>query len=387
MSAPTSASKRTASPGAKSAPAARNTPSTPKSPGESSPKSAPANLEGKNLSRHSQMTALFASLPALFFVWYAASVFCTTLSKILVRDIFPSAYWLTFTQFCVATVVANCVVRGLHGKAPTAIPIGGKMWRDLMVLSGVFAFGMVALNKGYEFMHVSLVETLRATEPVVSAMMASALLPAEMPSTRQCFCLLPVVFGACMSSYGNADFNTWGFLWVLSSNFCFCLRTIQYKQARKKHGLDDYTLFYHICRFGILYQFLFGVIGDSAGLVKLVTTMSNVTMDSALTSHAVWLCATIFFNGLFYYTYLQFSWVILMKVKVVTHAVGNCMRRPVVLICNVFYFKNTITAINGLGIFCAFIGVLMYTHFKAAVGSPAPSNTKTEQETESSKTR
>jgi len=333
-----------------------------------------------------QTKNVFASLPVLFFVWYATSVFCTTLSKILVRDIFPSAYWLTFTQFCVATVVGNCVVRCLTGKAPTAIT-GKKMWQDLMVLSAVFAFGMVALNKGYEFMHVSLVETLRATEPVVSAILVSVLLPADVPNRLQCCCLLPVVFGACMSSFGNTDFNPFGFLWVLSSNFCFCLRTIQYKQARKEHGMDDYTLFYHICRLGILYQFLFGIIGDSAGLVKLVSTLSNVTIDSSLPSYALWLCATIFFNGLFYYTYLQFSWVILMRVKVVTHAVGNCMRRPVVLICNVLYFRNTITLINGLGIFCAFIGVLSYTHCKGAGGSPAASNKKTEEEAESSKNR
>jgi hypothetical protein len=51
------------------------------------------------------------------------------------------------------------------------------------------------------------------------------------------------------------------------------------------------------------------------------------------------------------------------------------------------YFRNTITFINGLGIFCAFIGVLLYTHFKGAGGSPAASSKKTEEEAESSKNR
>lgn len=311
------------------------------------------------------MQKVFSSLPFLFFSWYASSVLCTTISKVLVRDVFPSAYWLTFTQFCVATVVGYTVVRVVDGNAPVEVPFLTPMWREFMALAGVFAFGMVALNKGYENMHVSLVETLRATEPVVSAAMTSLLLPAEMPSAVQCLCLVPIVFGACLSSFGSSDFNTLGLVWVLASNVCFCLRTIQYKQASRKYKMNDWNLFFHICRLGILFQFLFGIIGDLPGLQAGLSTLAMAATNNPLSIEKLQLFAMIIFNGIFYYTYLQFSWVILMRVQVVTHAVGNCMRRPVVLVCNVLYFKNPVTLQNAAGILCAFVGVLLFTSIKS----------------------
>jgi len=94
-------------------------------------------------------------------------VLCTALSKVLVRDIFPSACWLSLAQFAVTTCLGQAVVRRLTGAAPdplsartNALGKGSTVRWDLWKLSFTFSFGMLALNKGYEHMHVSLVETL-----------------------------------------------------------------------------------------------------------------------------------------------------------------------------------------------------------------------------------
>eukprot|EP00416_Gambierdiscus_australes_P024524 CAMPEP_0171060680 /NCGR_PEP_ID=MMETSP0766_2-20121228/3980_1 /TAXON_ID=439317 /ORGANISM="Gambierdiscus australes, Strain CAWD 149" /LENGTH=314 /DNA_ID=CAMNT_0011516283 /DNA_START=71 /DNA_END=1015 /DNA_ORIENTATION=- len=301
-------------------------------------------------------------LPLLFLAWYASSVVCTTLSKVLVHDAFPSAYWLSLAQFIVASGVGSVAVRIANGAPPAALPAGpaGKhVRRDVWALSIIFSFGMLALNKGYENMHVSLVETLRATEPVVSACLAAALMPAEAPNLAQVSALLPIVLGACLSSFGSADFTILGLMWVVASNFCFCLRTIQYKQVRRRHQLDEWTLFYHICRMGAVCQLIYALVGDAAGL--------RVLLSGDIWSLPV--VALTLANGFLYYTYLQCSWVILMRVAVVTHAVGNSMRRPVVLVCNVIYFGNHVNAVNALGICMAFAGVLVYSQLKATDGS------------------
>jgi len=306
-------------------------------------------------------------LGALFFAWYASSVVCTALSKVLVQNVFPSAYWLSFSQFVVATFIGNLVVRRMHGKPPQGLQAGEagrRMRRDVWALSVVFSFGMLALNKGYEYMHVSLVETLRATEPVVSATLAWFLLPAEAPSAVQLLTLMPVVLGACCSSLGSSDFNGLGLFWVVISNFCFCLRTIQYKKVRKEYGFDDWSLFYHICRMGSVCQLIYALVGDSAGLHEGLGALYVAVGDTSPLSWARVL-AMVLLNGAMYYTYLQFSWVILMRVSVVTHAVGNSMRRPVVLICNVLYFRNEISLVNATGILLAFTGVVMYSRAKA----------------------
>mmetsp|Transcript_71921 Transcript_71921/g.214648 ORF Transcript_71921/g.214648 Transcript_71921/m.214648 type:complete len:315 (+) Transcript_71921:52-996(+) len=303
-------------------------------------------------------------LPALFAAWYGASVICTGLSKVLVQRLFPSAYWLSLAQFLVATSVANSVVRWVQGGTrPQPIEVGPgfrKVRRDVWTLSITFSFGMLALNKGYEHMHVSLVETLRATEPVVSAALASLLLPQEAPSAAQVLSLTPIVLGACCSSLGSADFTLFGLLWVAVSNICFCLRTIQYKRVRKEHGFDDWNLFYHICRMGSLCQLIYALIGDPEGLWALLEKVSASSLETRFVDLAL-----VALNGAMYYSYLQLSWVILMRVAVVTHAVGNSMRRPVVLVCNVLYFRNEISVVNAAGILLAFSGVVLYSRLKA----------------------
>mmetsp|Transcript_18229 Transcript_18229/g.53118 ORF Transcript_18229/g.53118 Transcript_18229/m.53118 type:complete len:309 (-) Transcript_18229:85-1011(-) len=295
-------------------------------------------------------------LPVLFFAWYGASVLCTATSKVLVVQTFPSAYWLSFAQFVVASGVGYAATWIAEGSAPMAIPAGrtGRpMRRDLWALSLVFSFGMLALNRGYEQMHVSLVETLRATEPVVSALLAMVLLPADSPTARQAAALLPVVSGAVLSSLGAADFTARGLLWVTASNLCFCLRTIQYKEAKRKHGLSEWTLFYYVLRLGSCCQLLYALLGDPAGLHSL----GEVVRPAAL--------PLVLLNGLLYYIYLQCSWLVLVRVPVVTHAVANAMRRPVVLLGNVLYFRNEISPTNALGICTALGGVLLYTRARS----------------------
>jgi len=307
-------------------------------------------------------------LGALFFTWYAASVICTAGSKVLIRSVFPSAYWLSLAQFVVAALLGNLVVRLVHGKPPRGLQAGKagrRMRRDMWALSATFSFGMLALNKGYECMHVSLVETLRATEPVVSAALVWYQKPEKAPSAGQLMTLVPIVLGACCSSFGASDFNVPGLLWVAVSNLCFCQRTIQYTDARNNYGLDSETLFYHICRLGSVCQLFYALVGDYGGLTAGVEAVST-SVEAASPATLATVLGLVLLNGAMYYTYLQFSWVVLTRVSIVTHAVGNSMRRPVVLICNVLYFRNEISLLNAAGIALAFTGVVLYSRAKKA---------------------
>jgi len=163
---------------------------------------------------------------------------------------------------------------------------------------------------------------------------------------------------------GSSDFTAFGLSWVCISNVCFCLRTIQYKQVRKAHGFDDWNLFYHICRLGTICQLMYALVLDFDGLL---TGVRGLLAAASRVSPFTWgtNLALVVINGCMYYTYLQFSWVILMRVPVVTHAVSNSMRRPVVLLCNVLYFKNDINLVNAMGIALAFGGVILYSRAKA----------------------
>lgn len=48
---------------------------------------------------------------------------------------------------------------------------------------------------------------------------------------------------------------------------------------------------------------------------------------------------------------LQVSYMILQRVSPVTHSVGNCVKRVVVIVSSVLFFKTPVSPVNALGKF------------------------------------
>lgn len=46
---------------------------------------------------------------------------------------------------------------------------------------------------------------------------------------------------------------------------------------------------------------------------------------------------------------MQVSYMILQRVSPVTHSVGNCVKRVVVIVSSVLFFKTSVSSINALG--------------------------------------
>ena len=70
--------------------------------------------------------------------------------------------------------------------------------------------------------------------------------------------------------------------------------------------------------------------------------------------------------GFCFHAYQQFSYMILQRVSPVTHSVGNCVKRVVVIVAAVIFFKNPVSPINGVGTAVALAGVYGYTRVKRA---------------------
>ncbi|KAH1073921.1 hypothetical protein J1N35_026249 [Gossypium stocksii] len=71
-------------------------------------------------------------------------------------------------------------------------------------------------------------------------------------------------------------------------------------------------------------------------------------------------------------SYLQsaVSYVILQMVSPVTHSVGNCVKRVVVIIASVIFFQTLVSPIDSLGTTMALTGVFL--HSKAKQLKPKP---------------
>lgn len=75
--------------------------------------------------------------------------------------------------------------------------------------------------------------------------------------------------------------------------------------------------------------------------------------------------------GLCFHSYQQISYLILSRVTPVTHSIGNCMKRVIVIVASVFFFGNSMSAQNILGTSIALVGVFAYSQVKRLTKSQA----------------
>ncbi|KAK4774527.1 hypothetical protein SAY86_009462 [Trapa natans] len=74
--------------------------------------------------------------------------------------------------------------------------------------------------------------------------------------------------------------------------------------------------------------------------------------------------------ALCFHAYQQVSYMILQRVSPVTHSVGNCVKRVVVIVSSVIFFKTPVSPINSLGTGIALAGVFLYSRVKRIKPKP-----------------
>ncbi|GFZ12026.1 glucose-6-phosphate/phosphate translocator-like protein [Actinidia rufa] len=147
---------------------------------------------------------------------------------------------------------------------------------------------------------------------------------AQMPTLWVVGSLLPIVGGVGLASMTEASFNWAGFWSAMASNLTNQSRNVLSKKFMvKKEGLN----------------------------VSQVYTRSLL---AALCFHA----------------YQQVSYMILARVSPVTHSVGNCVKRVVVIVTSVLFFRSPVSPINSLGTGVALAGVFLYSRVKRIKAKP-----------------
>jgi drug/metabolite transporter (DMT)-like permease len=210
-------------------------------------------------------------------------------------------------------------------------------------------------------MHVSLVMTLRATEPLFTLALSTIVFGTD-DGLRRLVSLIPVVCGASMSALGSADATLAGAVACAASNACFAARGVLTKVIRARHAADNYSLFLHINVIGALMAGAYVVVAGAA-----------VVLPESMTILVI--------NGVAFWAYLQLSWLVLARVTAVTHSVCNAMRRPVVILAGWLQFGNEITSLNACGIALACGGAALYGHLSRPPPPPPPDRDDEARET------
>jgi len=300
-------------------------------------------------------------LGALFGGWYLFNIYFNIYNK-QVLSVFPFPITCTALQFAVGGGLA--AVAWLLGilKRPQ---VDASTLKAILPLAVVHTLGNLLTNVSLGKVAVSFTHTIKAMEPFFSVLL-SGLFLGDQPSLPIILTLFPIVGGVAMASISEATFNWPGFAAAMGSNVTFQSRNVFSKKfmGKGKGSLDNITLF------SIITIMSFFLLAPVAVLTEGVRFTPAAMRSLGIAAPEVIIKRTLL-AALCFHAYQQVSYMILSRVSPVTHSIGNCLKRVIVIIASVLVFKNPMSQQNMIGTAVALAGVFAYSQVKRMSGKKA----------------
>merc|ERR1712071_608226 len=221
--------------------------------------------------------------------------------------------------------------------------------------TGVHIGAVVALGAGA----VSFAHIVKASEPVVTCLFNFILLKEILPLPVYAT-LLPIIGGVAIASMKELSFTYLALGAAMLSNVSSSARGVLSKKTMsgKKIGenLDAQNLYAVLTAISTLI------------LIPLCLAIEGTGFFSAfkgLVASGEWtnksLSTLLALGGASYYAYNEVAFLALGKVNPVTHAVGNTIKRVVIIVASVIAFKTPMSTGSIIGSTIAIAGTLMYS--------------------------
>ncbi|CAN1352036.1 Phosphoenolpyruvate/phosphate translocator 2, chloroplastic [Linum perenne] len=293
-------------------------------------------------------------LGAMFGVWYLLNI-CFNIYNKQVLKVYPFPATVTAFQFgCGTLMVVTMWALKLY-PIPKLTP---SQVAAIIPLALAHTMGNLLTNVSIGKVSVSFTHTVKAMEPFFTVIIAAIFL-GEKPTIWVVSSLVPIVGGVAMASMTEASFNWSGFYSAMASNVTNQSRNVLSKKLmvqKEETTLDNINLF------SVITIISFLLVIPAAIWMEGINFMPTYFKAAGFFSQ----------NIVFYMKYLleqtnektQVSYMILGMVNPVSHAVGNCVKRVVVIGSSIVFFHTPISPINSLGTGMALVGVWLYSRAK-----------------------
>ncbi|MBA0773794.1 hypothetical protein Gotri_009047, partial [Gossypium trilobum] len=292
-------------------------------------------------------------LGLLFGLWYLFNIYFNIYNKQVLK-VFHYPVTISAVQFAVGTIIVSLMWTFNLYKKPK---VSGEQLVAIVPLALVHILGNLFTNMSLGKVAVSFTHTIKAMEPFFSVVL-SAMFLGELPTLWVVGSLLPIVGGVVLASVTEASFNWPGFWTAMASNLANQSRNVLSKKlmVKKEESLDNITLF------SIITIMSFILLAPVAIFVEGIKFTPAYMQSAGLNVKEVVVRSLL--AALSFHAYQQVSYMILQRVSPVTHSVGNCVKRVVVIVSSVIFFKTPVSLINSLGTGIALAGVFLYSRVK-----------------------
>lgn len=310
--------------------------------------------EGETVISKDSVGAL--QLASMFGIWYLLNIYFNIYNKQVLK-VYPFPVTVTAFQFgCGTVMILSMWALNLHPKPK----ITKSQFISILTLAAIHTLGNVLTNISLGKVAVSFTHTIKAMEPFFTVVLA-ALFLGDSPNLWIVASLVPIVGGVALASFTEASFNWIGFGSAMASNLTNQSRNVLSKKfmVNKEEALDNINLF------SVITIMSFVLLAPIAILVEGVKFSPSYLQQAASQGLNVReLCVRSLLTGFCFHSYQQVSYMILQMVSPVTHSVGNCVKRVVVIVSSVIFFQTPVSPINSLGTALALAGVFLYSRAK-----------------------
>ncbi|KAE9620128.1 hypothetical protein Lal_00040295 [Lupinus albus] len=295
-------------------------------------------------------------LGAMFGTWYLLNIYFNIFNKQVLK-VYPFPATVTAFQFGFATLMINLIwTLNLHPRPN----ITGSQLASILPLVVAHTMGNLLTNISLGKVAISFTHTIKAMEPLFTVVLSSLLL-GERPTFWVVSSLIPIVGGVVLASMTEVSFNWVGFSTAMASNLTNQSRNVLSKKlmTNEKETLDNINLYSVITIISFILLVPFAIFLEG---VKFSPSYLQSAASEGLNVRE--LCMRSVLAAFCFHAYQQVSYGILEMVSPVSHSVGNCVKRVVVIASSVIFFKTPLSLINTLGTAIALVGVFLYSRAK-----------------------
>jgi len=290
---------------------------------------------------------------SLFGLWYALNIGYNIYNKKVLNLVPSLTYTVAFLQLFIG--LAYVIPVWLLGvrKAPVLnneelqnlIPVA--VLHTLTHLGAVVSLGAGAVS----FTHI-----VKAAEPAVSAALSAVFMQSFLPLPVYAT-LIPVMGGVALASLTELSFNWLSFAGAMVSNVASASRGIVGKMTMGKpqgKNMNAANLYAVMTILASIMTLPVALALEGGNIVPTVKSLISAGQGKTLAVQTV-------LSALFYYLYNEVAFLALDNVAPVTHALGNTIKRVVIILTSVLVFGTKMTSQGILGSSIAIFGVLLYS--------------------------
>jgi solute carrier family 35, member E1 len=225
-----------------------------------------------------------------------------------------------------------------------------------MKIASMHGLGNWASIVAYGSGSVSFVHVVKALEPVVAAGLSIWITQKSFPFIIY-LSIIPIVVGVAIASATEVTFTWIGFISAMLSNIFYQMRMVLAKEvvSNDKPNISASNLFRIITILAAIELIPIALLVEGLSIFSYwKQAISNGIPQSLLVSN-------LLISGVSFYMYNEVAFWLLELIHPVTHAVGNTVKRVVIILASVMILKSPVNAVGIAGASLAVTGTLIYS--------------------------